>query len=144
LGKGIARNGQKVWIWGLAALSSLMLLACATPGGVTAESPADVKKAAVSERAKSRWQAVIAGDADKAYGYLSSGSKAVTSLDSFKARARLVGFRAADLESAVCEPEVCKVKFRVTLDHRLMKGLSSEVEETWVLEKGQYWYVWRL
>jgi hypothetical protein len=144
LGKGIARYGQRQLIWGVVALSSLMLLACASPGGVTAESPPDVKKAAVTERANARWKAVIDGDGDKAYEFLSSGSKTVTSLTTYKARARLVGFRAADLQSVACEPEVCKVKYRVTLDHRLMKGISSEVEETWVLEKGQYWYVWRL
>ena len=143
LGKGNARIGRVLSAWGVAA-AAFMLAACASLGGVTAESPSEVKQAAVTERVKARWQAVIAGDPEASYEFLSPGSKASTSLSSYKSRARLVGFQSADIESVACEPEVCKVKLRVVFDHRLMKGLSSVVEETWVLEKGQYWYVWRL
>ena len=81
---------------------------------------------------------------EKAYGFLSPGSKTVTSFGNYKARARLTGFRAADIESVDCETEACKVKVRLTLDHRLMKGIVVSVEETWILESGQYWYVWQL
>jgi hypothetical protein len=144
LGKGNARFGQKVRAGAAAAVLSAFLAACATSGGVTVESPTDVKVAAVTARAKARWQAVIEGNAEGAYGFLSPGSKAVTSFERFRARARLTGFRSAELESVECETEVCKVKFRVILDHRVMSGLSVPVEETWVLENGQYWYVWRL
>ena len=143
-GKGNARFGQKVRAGAFAAVVGLLLAACATPGGVTVESPQDVKIAAVTARAKARWQAVIDGNAEGAYGFLSPGSKAVTSFERYRARARLAGFRSADIESVECETEVCKVSLRVTLDHRLMSGLSVPVEETWVLENGQYWYVWRL
>ncbi len=143
-GKGIARFGQLLWARGVAVSAGLVLAGCATVGGVTAESPPEVKQAAVTERAKARWQAVIDGDTEKAYGFLSPGSKAVTTYDSYRARARLTGFRAVDVESVACETEACRVKVRVVLDHRLMKGLPVPVEETWVLENGQYWYVWRL
>ena len=143
-GKGIARFGQRLWARGVAVTAGLVLAGCATVGGVTAESPPEVKQAAVTERVKARWQAVIDGDTEKAYGFLSPGSKAVTTYDGYRAKARLTGFRAADVESVACETEACKVKVRVVLDHRLMKGLSVPAEETWVLENGQYWYVWRL
>jgi len=143
-GKGIARFAQMLRVRGVAAVAGLMLAGCATMGGVTGESPPEVKKAAVTERAKARWQAVIDGEIEKAYGFLSPGSKAVTSFENYKARARLTGFRAADVESVACETEACKVKVRVTLDHRLMKGLMVPVVATWVLDNGQYWYVWRL
>jgi hypothetical protein len=143
-GKGMARFGRVALPWGVAVMAGLMLTACATTGGVTTESPLELKKAAVTERAKARWQAVIDGDVAKAYGFLSPGSKAVTSLESYKARARLTGFRSADIESVACETEACKVQVRVTLDHRLMKGIPASLEETWVLENGYYWYVWRL
>lgn len=143
-GKGAARFGRRVWARAVAVSAGLMLAACSTVGGVTAESPLAVKQAAVTERAKARWQAVIDGEITKAYGFLSPGSKAVTSLENYRAKARLAGFRAADIESVACETETCKVKIRVTLDHRLMKGLPLSVEETWVLENGHYWYVWQL
>jgi hypothetical protein len=143
-GKGIARFGRLLWARGVAVSVGVMLAGCATVGGVTVESPLQVKQAAVTERAKARWQAVIDGDVEKAYGFLSPGSKTVTSLENYRARARLTGFRAADIESVACETEACKVKVRVLLDHRLMPGLPIAAEETWVLENGQYWYVWRL
>jgi hypothetical protein len=143
-GKGSARFGHMVRAGAFAVVFSVLLAACATLGGVTLESPLDMKVASVTARAKARWQAVIEGNAEGAYGFLSSGSKAVTSFERYRARARLTGFRSADVESVECETEVCKVKVRVILDHRVMSGLSVPVEETWVLENGQYWYVWRL
>ena len=112
-------------------------------GGVTVESPLEVKQKVVMERANARWQALMKGDAETSYSFFSSGSKAIGSLEFYKVRARLKGFRAVDMHSAACEAEICKVKLTVTLDHRLMKGIPLDVEESWVLENGQYWYVWR-
>jgi hypothetical protein len=120
------------------------LVACAGMGGVAKDSPEDVKKAAVTQRVQERWKAIIASDAEKSYSYFSPGSKASTSLDQYKKKARLTGFREAQVENVVCEPELCKVTMRTTLDHRLMKGIPLPVTETWVLEKGEYWYVWPL
>ena len=143
-GKGIARFGQ-VRLWGVASCVGMMLTACATvmTGGVTVESPLEVKQKVVMERANARWQALMKGDAETSYSFFSSGSKAIGSLEFYKVRARLKGFRAVDMHSAACEAEICKVKLTVTLDHRLMKGIPLDVEESWVLENGQYWYVWR-
>jgi len=120
------------------------LVACAAVGGVAKDSPEDVKKAAVTQRVQERWKAIIASDAEKSYSYFSPGSKASTSFDAYKSKARLSGFREAEIEKVVCEPELCKVTVRATLDHRLMKGIPLPVTETWVLEKGEYWYVWPL
>lgn len=120
------------------------LVACAGMGGVAKDAPEAVKKAAVTERVQERWKAIIASDAEKSYSYFSPGSKASTSLEMYRKKARLTGFRAADIEYVVCEPELCKVTVRTTLDHRLMKGIPMSVTETWVLEKGEYWYVWPL
>jgi len=146
LGKGIARFGQTVGFWGVAGSAGMMLAACANlpAGGVTAESAPEVKQAAVTARSKARWQAVIDGEVERGYEFLSPGSRAVTPLATYRAKARLSGFRAADIESAACEAETCKVRLKVTLDHRLMKGIEAPIEETWVLENGQYWYVWLL
>jgi hypothetical protein len=113
-------------------------------GGVTAESPQELKQKVVKERAAARWHAVINRDAEKAYGFLSSGSKALGSLDLYKGRARLEGFKSVDVQSAACEAELCKVKLTVVLEHKRMKVIPFELEETWTLENGQYWYVWRL
>ncbi len=144
-GKGIARTGQRWWLWGVAALLGSMLSACATfqSGGVTAESPPDVKQKAVIERAKARWQTVMASNVAGAYDFLSPGSKAAAPLAVYGGRVRFKDFRSADVVSAECEAETCKVRVNVILDHRLMKGIPFELEENWVLDTGQYWYVWR-
>ena len=143
-GKGIARFGQ-VRLWGVAGCVGMMLTACATPltGGVTVESPQELKQKVVKERARARWQALINSDAERAYEFLSSWSKAVGSLALYKVRARLTGFRAVDVHSAACEAETCKVSLTIIFDHRLMKGIPMDLDENWVLENGQYWYVWR-
>jgi hypothetical protein len=102
-----------------------------------------VKQKVVKERATARWQALINSDPDKAYEFLSPGSKAVASLAEYKGRTRSTGFKTADVTSAVCEGDACKVRLTVVLEHKLMKSIPIEIEETWTLEKGQYWYVWR-
>ncbi len=47
--------------WWLALLG---MAGCATLGGVTKDSPPEVKQAAVKERANARWAALIKGDFD--------------------------------------------------------------------------------
>ena len=148
-GKGIARetrqSGRKLWFWGVAALIGWILAGCATypGGGVTAESPPEVKQKVVMERAKARWQAVMQQNVEQAYGFLSPGSKATTPLAVYGGKARFKGIKSANILSAVCEAETCKVRADVVLEHRLMKSIPFELEENWVLENGQYWYVWR-
>jgi hypothetical protein len=35
------------------------------------------------------------------------------------------------------------VTLAVTYDHRMMKGITTPIHETWVIDDGQFWYVWR-
>jgi len=39
---------------------------------------------------------------------------------------------------------LCKVAVSITYDHRLMKGITTPAQETWVISDGQAWYVWQL
>lgn len=126
------------------AIFGVTLAACAGLGGVTKDSPESVKVAAVTKQVEARWDALIGGDVPKSYSFLSTGSKATLSLDLYKVKARLSGFRAARIEKVVCEPEICKVSLRVTLDTKRMKGLPMPETETWILEGGEYRYVWPL
>lgn len=124
----------------LAALA-LGLSACATTGSITAESPEDAKKAQLIERADARGTALVRGDLDAAYEFLSEGSKAVISKDNFKKRMSVVPFRAYRIEDAGCEGATCKVKSKLTYDHRLMKGVTTPMTELWVIEHGKVFYV---
>lgn len=126
------------------AIFGVTLAACSSLGGVSKDSPEEVKVAAVTKQVEARWDALIAGDVAKSYSFLSSGSKATTSLELYRAKARLSGFRAAKIEKVDCGQEICKVSMRVTLDTRKMKGLPLPATETWILEGGEYRYVWLL
>jgi len=115
---------------------------CATIGGLTKESPPEVKNAQVTERVKARWAALIDGNLDLAYTYFSPASREILSLAAYKGQARASGYRAFKVESVECEGAVCKVQLTVTYDHRLMKGLVTPLRETWVIDEGKAWLVW--
>ena len=129
----------------MAGLPVLVVAAgCATTGGrLTKDTAPEIKRAAVTERANARWAALIKGDLDAAYAYLSPASREVVTLATFKARTRSDSFREAKIDSVECEPELCKVRLMLTYDHRLMKGVQTPLAETWVLDEGQIWYVWQ-
>ena len=111
--------------------------------GINKDSDAAAKQKVVAERAQARWQALIKGDLDAAYAYLSEGSKATTPLDVYKAKTRPGMWRQAQVEKVECEAEVCKVQLQITLDHKLMKGIQTPLNESWIIEKGSAWYVYR-
>jgi hypothetical protein len=110
---------------------------------LTADSPAEQKEASVRERAQARWQALIVGDVAKAYEYLSPATRDTMSLDQYRGRIRVGMHRVAKVESVKCEAEVCKVTMSITFDHRLMKGIVTPLDETWILEKGRFWFLYR-
>jgi len=123
------------------AVLLVALAGCASGGGLSKDSPPEAKQAAVAERAKARWVAMIDGNLDVAYTYLSPASKGIVSLAAFKQQARS-GYREAKVEKVECDGATCKVKMFVIYDHRLMKGIGTPLEERWVIDEGQAWLVW--
>ena len=134
LGKFAARGT------GVLALAG-MLGACATTPGVSTPSVAVANRSAVIARADARGALLVRGDLDAAYAYLSEGSKAVISLDNFKRRMGVVTFTAYRVDDASCDAESCKVQAKMTYDHRVMKGVTTPVTETWVVERGGLYFV---
>jgi hypothetical protein len=111
--------------------------------GISKDSDPAAKQKVVAQRAEARWQSLIKGDLDAAYAYLSEGSKATTPLDVYKAKIRPGMWRQAKVEKVECEAEVCKVEMQITFDHKLMKGIQTPLNESWIIEKGSAWYVYR-
>ena len=130
-----------------AALAAVMLgvAACATGpmGRVGKDSSPDEKAAAVTKRAQERWDVLLKGDVKTAYAYLSPASRAVTPLERYQARTNPGSYRAVKLEKVSCQAETCQLRFWLTFDHRVMKGVETPLEETWIIENGQAWYVHR-
>jgi hypothetical protein len=135
---------------GLAAflLVTFAIAGCAVSpygDGLRADSPVETKTGAVKARATERWNALIKGDYAGAYAYMSPTSRERTPIDVYKQRLGMVRFTDAKVEEVVCaaQSDSCKVTARVTYDHRKFKGVVTPMEETWVVEKGQVWYVYR-
>jgi hypothetical protein len=126
-------------ILGLCVLSGL-LVGCAgipsdgTPG--RSASPEEV----VAERAQKRWDALVAGDAEKAYAFLSPASRQITSLAAYTSSLKLGFWKGAKVERAVCpEPGRCEVHLVIEYVHGF--AISSPSRESWVQSEGQWWYV---
>jgi hypothetical protein len=112
-------------------------------GGISIDSPNDQKGAIVRERAEARWQALIKDDIAAAYSYLTPATREVVSLDQYKAKVARGTFRDVKIDDIKCEAELCKVSLRLTFDRPRVKGMVTALEETWIIERGQFWYVYR-
>lgn len=95
----------------------------------------------VSARAASRWDALIAGDVAKAYGYLSPGTREVMSLDLYKKKTSLGKWKKASVETVSCEKDQCDVTVVVEYDYRDMKSIKSRLSEVWLLDGGEWWHM---
>jgi hypothetical protein len=142
-------QGVAIWrhlaSWMCLAIIVLLSPGCSTVpfGGFSASSSVEQKNASVRERAISRWQALIGNDIPRAYEFLSPTTREVVSLDQYRAKVARGTFRAAKIDTVDCEAELCKVKIQLTYDRARMKGIQTPVEETWIIERGQFWYVFR-
>ena len=103
----------------------------------------DARREAVASRVQARWDALVKGDLQGSYGYLSPASRETLSFEQYQKVTRKTGFREAKIESIDCDADACKVKLWITYDHRLMQGVSTPLVETWVFDKGQAWFVYR-
>jgi hypothetical protein len=99
----------------------------------------------VMGRATERWQKLLAKDVAGAYEYHSTGSRALHTLEQYKARLNQSFWRDARVESAECEADVCVVTVAVDFVYRRARGLrhegSASVKESWVKEDRTWWYV---
>jgi len=121
-------------------LGSAVLTGCAS---VSVGSSPEQKQKVVAQRAQARWDVLIKGDVTSAYQFLSSGSKASTSFELYKDKVKPGMWRGAKVDKVDCEAEVCKVKMLITYDAQRMKGIETPVDETWIIESGSAWYVYR-
>jgi len=119
--------------------------------GLNADSSPEAKQKIVAERAEARWQALIKGDLEAAYAYLSVGSKAATPLQAYKLQIRPGMWREAKVEKVECQDkeELCSVSLTITYDARaprtekIVKGLQTPITERWIIENGSAGFVYR-
>jgi hypothetical protein len=114
-------------------------------GGLTKDTPAAAKEAAVAERANARWQALIKRDYEGAYQYLSPASRETTSVSQFQTKIAAIQYRAVTVDKVECAAEVCKVKLSLTYDYppAKAKGVVTLIDESWIIDQGQAWFAYR-
>jgi hypothetical protein len=84
---------------------------------------------------------MIKGDYQAAYEMMTDASRKAVTLEGFRGRSRSVVFRNAKVQKVSCEADFCKVDVFVTYDHPKLKGVGFPATETWVIERGKFWYV---
>ncbi len=115
-----------------------LLSACA---GLAPSTPEE----AVRARAQARWNAMLAGDLQQAYQFLSPASRAVMSFENFRARfGAMASWKSAEVFKVTCEqPDHCLATIKVTYQPLLPRGsigtIETSVDEVWLLESGQWW-----
>lgn len=125
-----------------AALLLLSLTAC---GGMIKKLPEE----AVRDRAAERWGHLIKGDMRKAYELSSPSSRAVVSFEQYRGKfGGAVAWRKTEITSVTCETDKCTAKVRIEaeplLGTRFGNTLLTYVDETWLLEDGQWWFFQKL
>ena len=127
--------------WLRAAAAGILMAVAAGCASIGAGSrPAEQ---VVLERAQARWNALVDRDFGAAYAYLTSGYRAVVPLAAY--RRQTTGpaqWEGAKAHSAKCEAARCivavEITFRIGLPGHADRVQSSFVDETWVLEDGQW------
>ena len=119
---------------------ALLVCACATTP------PQSVN---IEERATARWDALLSGDLDGAYQYLSPAFRSSVSSLQYQRKLLLqkVSWTAARYIESECLETTCKV--RISLDYSLIGALpgvrrfdgTHTVVENWVRREGTWWMV---
>jgi hypothetical protein len=144
-GRDRARTAVEVVSARLLVLAvAVVVAACAT---VSTDSSPEKKKAEVTKRVEARWAALLKGDVSKSYALLSPTSKSVLTEEQYRERIRTKSITKMDIDSVDCSPDACKVRIWITFDAEPVKGhpikgIRTTATETWVIDRGEYWYVW--
>ena len=101
----------------------------------------------VADRAQERRMAMIDGDFEKAYEYLSPGYRANTSLNAWKGRfGGAVNWTDAEVRSVECEDDdACTatvlLSYRVSMPQGGDREGRRPFDEQWVRSEGEWWHL---
>lgn len=118
--------------------ATLVLSACANIGPQTPDS-------LVTQRANTRWQALVAGKFDDAYSFNTLGFRALVTPEAYRGRiGTAVKWVAAEVNKVNCPlPDKCDVRIR--LDYKPLMNAAgganytTYIDESWILENSQWW-----
>ncbi|MBL8523726.1 MAG: hypothetical protein JNN20_08560 [Betaproteobacteria bacterium] len=104
--------------------------------------PAVTPEDAVATRAQERWDALLARDMEKAYGFISPAGRISMSLEVYRGRVNPQYWRKIKVKEVSCKPDVCEVV--MDLDYSFEGiALKTLVNETWIFDSGKWWIVYK-
>lgn len=122
-----------------ALLGVLFLAGCAAPQ--VQDSPENM----VRQRAKARWDALIAGDTEKAYQFLHPAYRALRDLKFYQASVSrgLAQITGVDVIRVECKTDVCTARIRMDYKFAQSGGpggaFDMGYDEQWTMESGNWW-----
>jgi hypothetical protein len=108
-----------------------------------------VKTESISDRAQARWDALLAGEFERAYALLSPGYRSSVPLRNFEMSflLRRVQYDSANYLDHQCEADACTVRIRTGYTIMMpMRGVQTwkskaVIEEKWVRVNDQWWFL---
>lgn len=99
----------------------------------------------VTKLANERWKFLVAEDWNKAYELLVPSYRSLHSLNEYRnSFARSVRWVGGEVVAANCEAVKCTLRVQITtllpLARRPGETISTNVDETWLLEDGKWYY----
>ena len=126
------------------AFTVIVLSGCAATGPVT--SSTDNKPESTSQkvlaRAQQRWDALLKFDLNAAYEFISPAGRSTMTVEKYRPRVNSGFWRGAKAKDASCEAETCDVTVLIDITVEGVKT-SVPVKEVWILEAGQWWFVYQ-
>ncbi len=120
-----------------ALVTALMIGGLAACAGIVGGSPEQV----VKERAQARWDALVKGDVKAAYGFLSPGTRAVTTEEVYASGVGKGFWKAVRVEKVTCGSEDnCEASGTIEYEYR-GRRTSTPFRETWIKSGSDWWYV---
>jgi len=126
-----------------ALLATVLLSACASLPGADSGTPEEQ----VAHRSEQRWAALIKHDFAAAYAFNQPAYRQVFKLEQYqKSFGGAAEWKSAQVGKVTCEAERCTVKTRLTVTNliptfaRSIPQLTSDIEEVWIRDEGQWWY----
>jgi len=117
-----------------AGILAVVLCGCA---GVAPRSAETI----VKERAQARWDALVRSDFNAAYGYLSPGSRAITSVTDYAASLKRGFWKSAVVDKVECgSAQSCEVSATIEYEFRGART-KTPLRESWIRDGSDWWYL---
>jgi hypothetical protein len=122
----------------------VLVSSCATAptGGIEQAAKGSSVEKLVMSRAQQRWDALMQGELNQAYTFISPAGRAKLQAQDYRTRVNTGHFRKAVVQEAACQADSCEVK--VSLDYVVgTLPLNQILLEIWILDEGKWWFVYR-